>query len=77
MALQAVRAVRRPGGRGFADADAVELDARLRDGRGELLEEDPGDVLARGVDALELGELVEVFVVELGNYKYNPYLIII
>ena len=55
------------GGRGFADADAVERDAGDSDGGVEFFEKNASDVLAGGVDALEIGKVVEIFVVVVGE----------
>ena len=65
--IPAVGDIGRAGGRGFADADAVEGDAGDPDRGVELLEEDARDVLAGGVDAFEVRQLVEIFVVVGGE----------
>ena len=55
------------GGRRFADADAIELDAGDIEGGIKFFEEDAGDILAGGIDSLEIGKLVEIFVVVGGE----------
>ena len=67
MSSVAVGDVGRAGGRGFADADAVERDAGDPDRGIKLFKEDARDVLAGGIDAFEIGQLVEIFVVVFGE----------